>query len=226
MTDFARNKKALHDFAIEETYEAGIQLTGPEVKSVREGQANLKESYARVRDGEVFLIGAHISPYANARQERQLPTRDRKLLLHRKEIDRLIGKSQEEGKTLIPLKLYSKNGIVKLQIAVASRKRQYDKRREIAKKTADREIERAMKERAAPLERFATQIAHFSTLRLGLRFSARRRSARRLVSISAKLNRESARADVAGKRSRAKPEAKLKQGVVGSVLSLANLSKW
>jgi SsrA-binding protein len=114
MTDFARNKKALHDFDIEETYEAGIQLTGPEVKSVREGR-------------EVFLIGAHISPYANARQERQLPTRDRKLLLHRKEIDRLIGKSQEEGKTLIPLKLYSKNGIVKLQIAVAARKRQYDK---------------------------------------------------------------------------------------------------
>ncbi|MBA2783034.1 MAG: SsrA-binding protein SmpB, partial [Rubrobacteraceae bacterium] len=147
VTDFARNRKALHDFAIEETYEAGIQLTGPEVKSVREGRANLKESYARVRDGEVFLIGAHISPYANARQERQLPTRDRKLLLHRNEIDRLIGKGQEEGKTLIPLKLYSKNGIVKLQIAVASRKRQYDKRREIAKKTADREIERAMKER-------------------------------------------------------------------------------
>jgi SsrA-binding protein len=136
VTDFARNKKALHDFAIEETYEAGIQLTGPEVKSVREGRANLKESYARVRDGEIFLIGAHISPYANARQERQLPTRDR-----------LLGKSQEEGKTLIPLRLYSKNGIVKLQIAVASRKKQYDKRREIAKKTADREIERAMKER-------------------------------------------------------------------------------
>ena len=143
MTDFARNKKALHDFSIDETYEAGIQLTGPEVKSVREGRANLKESYARVRDGEVFLIGAHISPYANARQERQLPTRDRKLLLHRKEIDRLIGKSQEEGKTLI----YSKNCNVKLEIAVASRKRQYDKRREIAKKTANREIERAVKER-------------------------------------------------------------------------------
>src|ERR671920_1097983 len=95
---FAQNRKALHDFAIEETYEAGIVLTGPEVKSVRQGRANLKESYARVRNGEVFLIGAHISPYANARQERQLPTRDRKLLLHRKEIDRLIGKSQEEGK--------------------------------------------------------------------------------------------------------------------------------
>ena len=147
MTDFARNKKALHDFSIDETYEAGIQLTGPEVKSIREGRANLKESYARVRDGEVFLIGAHISPYANARQERQLPTRDRKLLLHRKEIDRLTGKAQEDGKTLIPLRIYDRGGNLKLEIAVASRKRQYDKRREIAKRTANREIERAMKER-------------------------------------------------------------------------------
>ena len=147
MTDFARNKKALHDFSIEETYEAGIQLTGPEVKSIREGRANLKESYARVRDGEVFLIGAHISPYANARQERQLPTRDRKLLLHRGEIARLTGKSQEGGKTLIPLRLYDRNGNIKLELAVASRKRQYDKRREIARRTAEREMERAMKER-------------------------------------------------------------------------------
>ena len=147
MTDFARNKKALHDFDIEETYEAGIQLTGPEVKSIREGRANLKESYARVRDGEVFLIGAHVSPYENATHRQQLPTRDRKLLLHRREIARLTGKSQEDGKTLIPLRLYQKNGNVKLELAVASRKKQYDKRREIAKKTAEREIERAMKER-------------------------------------------------------------------------------
>ncbi len=147
MTDFARNKKALHDFNVEETYEAGIALTGPEVKSVRGGRANLKESYVRVRDGEAFLIGSHISPYANARHAEQLPTRDRKLLLHRKEIDRLTGKSQEDGKTLIPLKFYSKNGMIKLQLAVASRKKEYDKRREIAKKTVNREIERAMKER-------------------------------------------------------------------------------
>lgn len=147
MTDFAKNKKALHDFAIEETYEAGIALTGPEVKSIREGRANLKESYARVRDGEVFLIGAHISPYENATQRDQRPTRDRKLLLHRKEIDRLIGKTLTEGNTLVPLKLYSKNGNVKLQIGVASRKRQYDKRRDIAKKTAEREMQRAVKER-------------------------------------------------------------------------------
>ena len=146
MTDFARNKKAFHDFTIEETYEAGIALTGPEVKSVREGRANLKESYARVRDGEVFLIGAHISPYENATHRDQRPTRDRKLLLHRKEIDRLIGKTLTEGNTLVPLKLYSKNGNVKLQIGVASRKREYDKRRDIARKTAEREMQRAVKE--------------------------------------------------------------------------------
>jgi SsrA-binding protein len=144
---FAQNRKARHDFDIEESYEAGIQLTGPEVKSVREGRANLTESYVRVRDGEVFLLGAHVSPYENARQREQIPTRERKLLLHRREIARLAGKSQEDGKTIIPLRLYEKNGNVKLEIAVASRKKQYDKRREIAKKTAQREIERAMKER-------------------------------------------------------------------------------
>ena len=147
MTDFAKNKKALHDFNIEETYEAGIALTGPEVKSVREGRANLKESYARVRDGEVFLIGAHISPYENATHRDQRPTRERKLLLHRKEIDRLTGKTLTEGNTLVPLKLYSKNGVLKLQIGVASRKREYDKRRDIARKTAEREMQRAVKER-------------------------------------------------------------------------------
>jgi SsrA-binding protein len=147
VTDFARNKKALHDFNIEETYEAGIALTGPEVKSVRDGRANLRESYARVRDGEVYLVGAHISPYKNATNFPQYPTRDRKLLLHKREIARLAGKSQEDGKTLIPLTLYSKNGNIKLELAVASRKRQYDKRREIARKTAQREMERAMKER-------------------------------------------------------------------------------
>jgi SsrA-binding protein len=132
---------------MEETYEAGIQLTGPEVKSIREGRANLQESYVRVRDGEVFLLGAHVSPYENAREREQLPTRERKLLLHGREIARLAGKSQEDGKTIIPLRLYEKNGNIKLEIAVASRKKQYDKRREIAKKTAQREIERAMKER-------------------------------------------------------------------------------
>jgi SsrA-binding protein len=147
VTDLARNRKAFADFNIEETYEAGISLTGPEVKSVRAGRANLRESYARVRDGEVYLVGAHISPYANATNIPHYPTRDRKLLLHKKQIARLTGKSQEEGKTLIPLRLYPKNGNIKLELAVASRKRQYDKRREIARKTAEREMERAVKER-------------------------------------------------------------------------------
>jgi SsrA-binding protein len=147
VTDFARNRKAFHDFDIDETYEAGIALTGPEVKSVRAGRANLKESYARVRDGEVFLLGAHISPYGNATNIPQHPTRDRKLLLHRGEISRLAGKSQEDGKTLIPLRLYDRNGNIKLELAVASRKRQYDKRREIARRTAEREMERAVKDR-------------------------------------------------------------------------------
>ena len=147
MTDYARNRKAFHDFNVEETYEAGIELTGPEVKSVRSGRANLKESYARVRDGEVFLVGAHISPYENATNIPQYPTRDRKLLLHRAEISRLTGKSQEDGKTLIPLRLYSRDDNIKLELAVASRKRQYDKRREIARRTAEREMERAVKDR-------------------------------------------------------------------------------
>lgn len=143
---FAQNKKAWHDFAIEESYEAGIMLTGPEVKSIRAGGANLKESYARVREGEAFLFGAHVSPYENAMQRDQLPTRERKLLLHKGEINRLIGKSQEAGKTLIPLRLYEKAGKIKLEIAVASRKKEYDKRRDIAKRTADREMQRAVKE--------------------------------------------------------------------------------
>jgi SsrA-binding protein len=147
MTDFARNRKAFHDFDIEETYEAGLSLTGPEVKSVRAGRANLRESYARVRDGEVFLVGAHISPYQNATNIPQHPTRDRKLLLHKNEVARLTGKSQEDRKTLIPLRLYPKSGNIKVELAVASRKKQYDKRREIARKSAEREMERAVKER-------------------------------------------------------------------------------
>jgi SsrA-binding protein len=145
--EFARNRKAYHDFAIEETYEAGIELSGPEVKSIRQGRANLKESYARVRDGEVFLIGAHISPYPNATHGQPDPTRDRRLLLHKREIDHIVGKTQESSKTLVPLKLYESDNLIKLQIGVASRKKEYDKRREIAKKTAEREMEREFKKR-------------------------------------------------------------------------------
>ena len=130
-----------------EHMDKSVEATRQKYQSVRAGRANLRESYARVRDGEVYLVGAHISPYANATNIPQYPTRDRKLLLHKKEIARLTGKSQEDGKTLIPLRLYPKDGNIKLELAVASRKRQYDKRREIARKTAEREMERAMKER-------------------------------------------------------------------------------
>lgn len=145
---FAQNKKARHDFHIEETYEAGIELTGPEVKSIRSGRANLKESYARIRGGEAFLVGAHVSPYENATHVNQDPVRQRKLLLNKREIARLAGKSQESGKTIVPLDLHPKNGMIKLQIGVASRKQEHDKRREIAKKTMQRETEKAIKERS------------------------------------------------------------------------------
>ncbi len=145
---FAQNKKARHDFHIEETYEAGIELTGPEVKSIRAGRANIKESYARVLEGEAFLIGSHISPYENATHVAQDPTRQRRLLLNKREIARLAGKSQESGKTIVPLDLHAKNGVIKLQLGVASRKKEYDKRREVAKKTAQREAEKAIKERS------------------------------------------------------------------------------
>jgi SsrA-binding protein len=145
---FAQNKKARHDFHIEETYETGIELTGPEVKSIRAGRANLKESYARIRGGEAFLVGAHVSPYENATHVNQDPVRQRKLLLNKREIARLVGKSQESGKTIVPLDLHPKNGVIKLQIGVASRKQEHDKWREIAKKTMQRETEKAIKERS------------------------------------------------------------------------------
>ena len=132
MTDFARNRKAFHDFDIEETYEAGIALTGPEVKSVRAGRANLKESYARVRDGEVFLLGPTSRPTGTPRTSPSTPPATASCCCTGR--DRPPhGKSQEDGKTLIPLRLYDRKGNIKLELAVASRKRQYDKRREIAR---------------------------------------------------------------------------------------------
>ena len=143
MRDYARNRKALHDFNVEETYEAGIELTGPEVKSVRAGRANLKESYARVRDGEVFLRGLHIPEYTQGSWTNHEPRRTRKLLLHRGEIERLIGKTHEGGLTLVPLSLYFSDGKVKLELALARGKRSYDKRADLAKRDADREIQRA-----------------------------------------------------------------------------------
>lgn len=142
-----RNKKALHDYFILENMEAGIALLGTEVKSLRDHRANLKDSYAEFRGRELFLIGAHISPYPAGNINNHDPLRDRKLLLHKKEISRLIGKVKEKGLTLVPLSIYFIGGKAKVEIALAKGKREYDKRDAIAKETAQREIERAFRDR-------------------------------------------------------------------------------
>jgi len=139
------NKKAYHDYQILEKIEAGLVLTGTEVKSLREGRCNLKDSYARIRDGEVWLIGMHISPYKNAGYASHDPERDRKLLLHRDEIRRLHRKVQEKGVTLVPLRLYFKNGWAKVELGVAAGKRKYDKRQEIARREQERDMKRMEK---------------------------------------------------------------------------------
>lgn len=139
------NKKARHDYSIEETYEAGMVLTGTEVKSLRNGRANLKDSYARVADGEVFLISCHISPYEMGGYSNHEPERARKLLLHKREIKRLTGKTVEKGLTLVPMKIYFKRGRAKVEIALARGKRAYDKREVMKRRTADREMERAIR---------------------------------------------------------------------------------
>lgn len=141
------NRKARHDYEILETMEAGIVLQGTEVKSLREGRANLKDSYATVKDGEVFLLNAHISPYKHGNINNHEPTRTRKLLLHKKEIRRLIGKVQEKGLTLVPLKMYFKNGKVKVELALARGKKIYDKRKDMAKRDAELEIKRHLRKR-------------------------------------------------------------------------------
>ncbi|WP_059105940.1 SsrA-binding protein SmpB [Shouchella shacheensis] len=143
----AQNKKARHDYFIEETYEAGIVLTGTEIKSIRAGRMNLKESFARVRDGEVFLHNAHISEYEQGNRYNHEPTRARKLLLHRKQINSLIGQTQQQGYALVPLKVYIKNGMAKVLIGLAKGKKNYDKRETLKRKDAKREMERAIKER-------------------------------------------------------------------------------
>ncbi len=145
MKIIAQNRKAFHDYSIEETVEAGIQLTGTEVKSLREGKANLKDSYVIVKNGEVFLFNCHISPYSHGNIMNHDPLRTRKLLLHKKEISRLQGKAAIKGYSLIPLKLYFKGSHVKVEVGLARGKKQYEKRESIKKKEADREIERAMK---------------------------------------------------------------------------------
>ena len=143
------NRKALHDYFVEDTYEAGIALTGTEIKSVRRGKVQLRDSYARVERGEVWLHNAHISPYEESgAYYNHDPLRPRKLLLHRNEIDSLLGKVEQKGLTLVPLRLYLKGGRAKIELAVARGKRQYDKREAIAERDAQREIERVIKSRA------------------------------------------------------------------------------
>ncbi len=141
------NRKARHDYHLLERFEAGLALTGTEVKSLREGRVQLRQAYADLRDGEVWLIGAHISEYGHGNIANHDPDRDRKLLLHRKEISSLIGKVQEKGLTLVPTKLYWKNGRAKVELAVARGKEHRDKRRDIAKREAQRDIEREFKAR-------------------------------------------------------------------------------
>ena len=139
------NRKARHDYEIVDTLEAGIVLLGTEVKALRDGKANLRDSYANVRNDEVFLHNFHISPYSHGNLNNHEPLRERKLLLHRKEIRKLIGKTQEKGLTLVPLKLYFKRGKVKVEIALARGKKLHDKRQSIAKREADRELKRVFK---------------------------------------------------------------------------------
>lgn len=143
----AQNKKAFHDYAIEERFEAGIVLKGTEIKSIRAGRVNLKDSFARIEKGEVFLYNMHISPYEQGNRYNHDPLRTRKLLLHKSEINKLIGKTKESGYSLIPLKIYIKNGFAKVELALAKGKKKYDKREDLKKKAAQREIERAFRER-------------------------------------------------------------------------------
>lgn len=141
------NKKAYHDYFIDEKFEAGIELFGTEVKSIRAGQVNLKDSYVSVKTGEAIILGMHISPYEKGNIFNREPTRVRKLLLHKKDINRLFGVIKQTGLTLIPLSLYFKGSLVKVQLGVCRGKKLYDKRADMAKKSAERTIEREMKER-------------------------------------------------------------------------------
>jgi SsrA-binding protein len=144
----ATNRKAFHDYFIEETFEAGIALTGTEIKSVRAGAVNLRDSYAQVRNGELWLQNVHISPYEAGNRFNVDPYRTRKLLMHRKEINRLLGRAQEKGLTIVPLRIYLKKNRAKVEIALVKGKKQYDKRESISRRDATREMERAIKESA------------------------------------------------------------------------------
>jgi len=141
------NRKARHEYHIEETYEVGIVLQGTEVKSIRAGRVNLKDSFARIENNEVFLYNLHISPYEQGNRYNHDPERVRKLLLHKNEIRKLIGKTQQQGYTLVPLKIYFTRQLVKVQLALAKGKNLYDKRQDLKRKSAKREIQRAFKDR-------------------------------------------------------------------------------
>jgi SsrA-binding protein len=141
----ASNKKALHDYFVVQKLEAGIALTGTEVKSLREGKVNLKDSYVTLKDGEAFLFGAHISPYSHGNLENHDPERTRKLLLHRRELEKLKKETTEKGLTVVPLRLYFRGAKVKAEIAVVRGKKQYDKRETEKKREADRETAAAIK---------------------------------------------------------------------------------
>jgi SsrA-binding protein len=142
-----QNRKASHDYYIEETYEAGIVLTGTEIKSIRQGKANINDAFATIRNGEVFIHNMHISPFEQGNRFNPDPTRARKLLLHKAEIHKLLGLVKQEGYTLVPLKIYTRNGFAKLLIGLAKGKKQYDKREAAAKRDAQRDIQRALREK-------------------------------------------------------------------------------
>jgi SsrA-binding protein len=146
-TSIAENRKAFHDYHLLETFEAGVVLLGTEVKAIREGRVNLRDSFARVEDGEVFLYNVNISPYSHRGYADHEPLRRRKLLLNRDEIRKLIGKTVEKGMTLVPVRLYYKNGRVKVAVSLAKGKKDFDKRETIKRREADRETRAAMKSR-------------------------------------------------------------------------------
>lgn len=141
------NRKARSDYEILELFEAGMSLCGTEVKSLRDGRINLKDSYAKVLDGEVFLVNAHISPYSHGNIQNHEPLRERKLLLHKREIKRLTGKTEEKGLTLVPLKVYFVRGKAKVELGLARGRKQYDKREEIKRRDSEREVRRELKNR-------------------------------------------------------------------------------
>ena len=143
----ALNRRARHDYAVEQTIEAGIVLTGSEIKSIRAGRVNLAEAYARIERGEAWLAGAHIAPYEQGNRNNHEPTRTRKLLLHRDQIAELVGRTQAKGQTLVPLRLYLRDGRAKLEIGVGRGKKTHDKRRTIAERDMRRELERQTKVR-------------------------------------------------------------------------------